>query len=182
MRIYSTPLLLLTCQPLAGSLRAPLPLAGSLRAPLPVLRPQVATSRAAPLMVSGVPVSRLPSWGSFLQQLLPAKPAARIRSAAASDAPELAQLCTNCFFGTHSLNDGPVIFAQRLQIYQRVLAQITRRLKLEDGRECLFLVAEDEQSGRISGCVDLAVHLFDRDRQLFELTIDEMPPIGPYAW
>ena len=63
-----------------------------------------------------------------------------------------------------------------------LLAQITRRLKLEDGRECLFLVAEDEQSGRISGCVDLAVHLFDRDRQLFELTIDEMPPIGPYAW
>ena len=76
-----------------------------------------------------------------------------IRSAQASDAVGLAQLCTDCFFGTHKFDDGPLIFLQRLQIYSRVFLQVSRRLAIDEGRECRLLVAADETSGAVRACV-----------------------------
>jgi GNAT superfamily N-acetyltransferase len=98
-----------------------------------------------------------------------------IRGATRSDALPLAQLCTNCFFGPHELLDGPIVFVQRAMIYGRVLNQITRRLAIEEGRECRLLVAADKATGAVTACVDVAIHLYDRDLRRFELLIDEMP-------
>ena len=51
-----------------------------------------------------------------------------------------------------------------------------RRVGFEDeDRECRLVVAEDARSGQICGCLDLAVHLYDRDQQRFFLTVDRMP-------
>eukprot|EP00900_Chrysochromulina_parva_P024784 jgi/Chrpa1/693/Chrysochromulina_OHIO_Genome00009334-RA len=107
-----------------------------------------------------------------------------IRGASATDLPALANLCTDAFFGTHTFGDGPVIFAQRSAIYAKVFAQLARRIGIEDGREARLLVAVDPSTGALRGCVDLAVHLFDRLEQRFELTIDEMPENGRkrYSW
>ena len=107
-----------------------------------------------------------------------------IRGASATDLPALANLCTDAFFGTHTFGDGPVIFAQRFAIYAKVFAQLSRRIGIENGREARLLVAVDPSTGALRGCVDLAVHLFDRLEQRFELTIDEMPENGRkrYSW
>ena len=110
----------------------------------------------------------------------------KLRAVDESDVNELAVLCTDSFFGTHVLSDGPVIFMQRLQILLKVRAQLARRVGFEgDDRECRLVVAEDARSGRICGCLDLAVHLYDRDQERFYLTIDQMPetpggPLGPF--
>jgi ribosomal protein S18 acetylase RimI-like enzyme len=98
-----------------------------------------------------------------------------IRGATTRDALSLARLCTDCFFGAHEIRDGPVIFCQRALIYARVLNQVMRRLAIEEGRECKLLVAEDKDSGAVTACVDVAIHLFDRDLSRFELMIDQMP-------
>ena len=116
-----------------------------------------------------------------------------LRAVEESDVNELAVLCTDSFFGTHELADGPIIFMQRLQILIRVRKQLARRIGFEgDDRECRLVVAEDAASGRIVGCLDLAVHLYDRDQERFYLTVELMPetpggPLGPfernkYAW
>ena len=105
---------------------------------------------------------------------LPVDTPATIRGATASDAQRLAELCTDAFYGSHSFEDGPVIFAQRAQIYQRVEAQIRRRIAIEKGRECRLLVAATA-SGELCGCCDIAVHLFDRRETRFELMVDQMP-------
>ena len=100
----------------------------------------------------------------------------KIRAVEESDLDELSVLCTDSFFGTHTLTDGPVIFLQRLLILLRVRKQLARRISFEDDdRECRLVIAEDVRSGQISGCLDLAVHLYDRDQQRFFLTVDEMP-------
>ena len=91
-----------------------------------------------------------------------------IRGVSAEDAPQIAELCTDAFFGAHTFSDGPIIFVQRSALYVKVLSQIRRRIRFEDGRECKFLVATDKRSGAIRGCVDLAVHLFDRRQHRFE--------------
>ena len=117
----------------------------------------------------------------------------KLRAVEESDVNELAVLCTDSFFGTHELADGPIIFMQRLQILIRVRKQLARRIGFEgDDRECRLVVAEDAASGRIVGCLDLAVHLYDRDQERFYLTVELMPetpggPLGPfernkYAW
>jgi len=107
---------------------------------------------------------------------------ATIRRATVSDAQRLAELCTDAFYGSHSFADGPVIFAQRAQIYQRVEAQIRRRIAIEKGRECRLLVAATA-SGELCGCCDIAVHLFDRRETRFELMVDQMPNDHQrYAW
>lgn len=100
-----------------------------------------------------------------------------LRPARPSDALDLARLCTDTFFGTHQLREGPVIFAQRLFIWTKVLRQVTRRLSIEgEGRECNLLVAVDRAgSGEVMACCDVAVHLFDRELQRFELMQDEFP-------
>jgi len=107
-----------------------------------------------------------------------------IRGALPADLPALANLCTDSFFGTHAFGDGPVIFTQRAAIYAKVFAQLSRRIRIQEGRECRLLVAVDSKTGVLRGCIDLAVHLFDRREQRFELTCDEMPaePQGRYAW
>ena len=116
-----------------------------------------------------------------------------LRAAERSDVDELATLCTDSFFGTHELADGPIIFMQRLMILMRVRKQLARRVGFEEeDRECRLFVAEDERSGRLIGCLDLAVHVYDRDQQRFYLTVDTLPPtpggpLGPferskYAW
>ena len=88
-----------------------------------------------------------------------------VRPVRRSDTDALAELCTNSFFGEHTFADGPLIFLQRLQILLRVRMQISRRIGLEgDDRECLLVVAEDVQSGQVCGCLDLAVHLYDREQ------------------
>lgn len=103
-----------------------------------------------------------------------------IRGVEQRDRDQLADICTDSFFGTHTFADGPVIFVQRLLILMRVRMQLTRRIGFEtDDRECRLFVAEDENSGRICGLLDLAVHLYDRDQQRFWLTIDEMPKSNP---
>ena len=67
---------------------------------------------------------------------------------------------------------------------RKVFAQLSRRIGIENGREARLLVAVDPSTGALRGCVDLAVHLFDRLEQRFELTIDEMPENGRkrYSW
>lgn len=118
----------------------------------------------------------------------------RLRAVERSDVNELATLCTDSFFGTHELADGPIIFVQRLLILMRVRKQLARRVGFEEeeDRECRLVVAEDVRSGRLIGCLDLAVHVYDRDQQRFYLQVDTMPPtpggpLGPferskYAW
>ena len=107
-----------------------------------------------------------------------------IRGVSAADAHAIAELCTDSFFGAHTFSDGPVIFVQRSALYLKVLAQIRRRIRFEDGRECKFLVAADRRSGAIAGCVDLAVHLFNRPQHRFELTMDAKPAGAErsYSW
>lgn len=99
-----------------------------------------------------------------------------VRRAQKTDALDLARLCTDSFFGTHAAADGPIIFLQRTVIWGRVLRQVLRRLSIEgEGRECRLIVATDASSGGVRACVDVATHLFDTQRQRFELLIDEMP-------
>ena len=105
-----------------------------------------------------------------------------MRRARFEDSTELAEICTEVFFGSHSFTDGPVIYLQRAQIKAKVLAQLQRRLFEDDGRECQLLVAEDRLSRRICGCVDLAIHLYDELDQRLELTLDQMPLTGVYSW
>jgi len=100
-----------------------------------------------------------------------------IRPARASDRHDIATLCTDCFFGAHHWSDGPVIFLQRVQIFLQVLRQVTGRLAIADDRECRLLVATDLRTGELLACVDIAVHLFDRHNQRFELATEE-PPIS----
>ena len=101
----------------------------------------------------------------------------RLRAVEMSDVDELATLCTDSFYGTHELADGPIIFIQRLLILMRVRKQLARRVGFEEeDRECRLFVAEDERSGRLIGCLDLAVHVYDRDQQRFYLQVDTMPP------
>lgn len=115
-------------------------------------------------------------------------PKIAVRAVEQSDCDQLARICTDSFFGTHSFTDGPVIFLQRLLILLRVRQQLTRRIGFEsDDRECRMVVAEDTASGRVCGVLDLAVHLYDRDQQRFWLTIDSMPDANPlernrWAW
>jgi|TARA_B100000524_G_scaffold241738_1_gene129288 ribosomal protein S18 acetylase RimI-like enzyme len=108
-----------------------------------------------------------------------------IRPARRADALQLADLCTDSFYGTHALQDGPIIFLQRLKLFVGVYYQVSRRLGFEtDGeRECRLFVAQTDE-GRVCGCADLAVHLFDGSAQRFRLEIDEMPEggEGQYRW
>ena len=85
-----------------------------------------------------------------------------IRRATPADTLAISNLCTDSFFGTHELSDGPVIFAQRALIFAKVVAQISRRIRIEDGRECRLMVAEQRDTRAMVGCIDLAVHLFDK--------------------
>ncbi|KAL1529286.1 hypothetical protein AB1Y20_000240 [Prymnesium parvum] len=106
-----------------------------------------------------------------------------VRRACPDDAKPLAQLCTDAFFGSHTFFDGPIIFLQRAQIFSRVLMQVSRRISIEDGRECRLLVATDSNNGDLCGCIDLAVHLYNEHEKRFELTVDEMPGRrGTYSW
>lgn len=116
-----------------------------------------------------------------------AAPTVSVRRAVNADLPALADLCTNSFFGTHAFGEGPVIFTQRAAIYAKVFSQLARRIRIEDGRECRLMVAVDttaDNAGEIRGCIDLAVHLFDKREERFRLTLDEMPEEGRkrYSW
>lgn len=100
-----------------------------------------------------------------------------VRPARRDDAFTLAELCTDTFFGSHKLSDGPIIFLQRLFIWTKVLRQVMRRLAIEeDGRECRLLVAVDGAGeGEVRACCDIAIHLFDKELKRFELMVDEFP-------
>jgi hypothetical protein len=154
-----------------------------------------------PVMALPLQLPKPLDFSSFLSEAASSSPLAasrsrsefKLRAVEDSDVNELAVLCTDSFFGTHELADGPIIFMQRLQILLRVRKQLARRIGFEDDdRECRLVVAEDARSGRIVGCLDLAVHLYDRDQERFYLTIEVMPetpggPLGPfernkYAW
>ena len=152
----------------------------------PLATPLVA-SRSTPLVASASVSS---PWLVPLQNALLPKPkedvSIVVRKATAGDALDLARLCTDCFFGEHKASDGPIIFVQRSVIYSRVLQQVLRRISIDEGRECMLLVAADAKSGRVNACVDVAIHLFDKELQRFELMIDEMPygreARRRYAW
>jgi len=163
----------------------------------PVLRASSQTARSSTLqmqessaVVLAPPAASLPSLqplGSSLapaRTLRPPQPTADVivRGARTGDLPALAQLCTDAFYGEHALQDGPVIFLQRLVILARVRRQVKRRLSFEDGRECRVLVAEERESGELRGCVDLAVHAYDRLEQCFLLTEEELPADARYCW
>ena len=91
-----------------------------------------------------------------------------VRQARPGDVLGLAQLCTDSFFGTHVPADGPIIFLQRAYTWAKVVRQVSRRLAIEEeGRECRLLVAVD--GAEVQGCCDVAIHLYDRDAQRFEL-------------
>lgn len=150
---------------------------------LPLYRP--AALSMAPQPVMSFQLGLLPSMAGLSKQQ---KRAAAIRRVEPEDRDELAELCTDCFFGEHEFAEGPVIYLQRQQTLQRVRSQMGRRINFEapeaDDRECRLLVAEDKESGEITGCLDLAVHLWDRTQQRFWLTIDTMPEEerGRYVW
>ena len=143
-------------------------------------RPPAQHPRAAPALLSAT--TTVSPWLVPLQNVAALTGAAHtpadvvIRSATPQDALALSKLCTDCFFGTHTATDGPIIFLQRSLIWSRVFRQVLRRLAIEeDGRECRLVVAADKTTGTVEACVDVAIHLFDRDLQRFELMIDEMP-------
>lgn len=144
------------------------------------LAPQLSRGALAPVPRTTAPFSLL--------GLLPSDGAAgmggvTIRTACAEDAEQLATLCTDVFFGTHTFIDGPIIFFQRSRIFKRVLAQVTRRIQFENQRECQLLVAIDPSTGEVCGCADLAVHLYNEREKCFELTVDELPKgRGTYSW
>ena len=147
-------------------------------------RVKACTRVAAPVTRAAAPVAlfgslRMPE---TFGDAITAPPPVSIRSARVGDAKQLALLCTDSFFGSHQLTDGPIIFLQRSQIYSRVLTQISRRVCLKDERECRLLVATDS-NGDVCGCVDLAVHLYNELERRFELSVDEMPyGRGTYSW
>mmetsp|Transcript_380 Transcript_380/g.962 ORF Transcript_380/g.962 Transcript_380/m.962 type:complete len:293 (+) Transcript_380:61-939(+) len=190
------PLLLWLLLPTSDAFRQPLPLRLSAAAaypcdaapaqPLPPLarRPlALVSSQRARVPVALFGSLRLPETFPDAAASSTAAPDITVRGARMDDAVPLASLCTDAFFGTHRFVEGPIIFIQRAQIYSRVLMQVSRRLRLEDGRECRLLVATDGESGAVCGCVDLAVHLFNERERRFELTIDEMPTgRGTYSW
>lgn len=133
-------------------------------------------ARAPPVMVMRLPFPSAPKSSA---------PGVEIRAVTPEDRNALADLCTDSFFGEHTFTDGPFIFLQRLQILLTVRSQLERRIGFEgDDRECRFIVAEDTETGRICGCLDMAVHLWDREERRFWLTLDEMPEIerGRFVW
>merc|ERR1712087_620950 len=98
-----------------------------------------------------------------------------IRAVFSHDMWPLAQLCTDCFYGEHTLQDGPVIFMQRVAALVKILLQVRTRIGYEDDRECKMLLAMAEQE--LCGCVDLAVHLYDkRERKMNLLQKARRPP------
>lgn len=107
-----------------------------------------------------------------------------IRAVTIDDVPSLANLCADALYGeAELLRDGPIICAQRQKIVQGMKRNFARRVGFEsnpdygvgDEQEIKFFVAEDEPSGKICGCLDMAVHLFDKRAGAFDLEIDEMP-------
>ena len=127
---------------------------------------------ASPPKMSLLPAMPVPLLRPLSRTL--AEPEVEIRGVTRGDAFAIAELCTDCFYGAHTFADGPVIFLQRSQLLLRVYRQILRRIGIEEGRECKFLVACDP-TGAICGCADLGVHLFDRTSGRFELAMDVMP-------
>lgn len=105
-----------------------------------------------------------------------------LRPAQPSDAVALANLCTDAFYGEHTMADGPIKFVQRSLVLAKVFSQVSRRLSFEGKRECRLLVASDARGGPVRGCIDLAVHLFDSREKKFELMRDEMPGDNKYCW
>ena len=116
------------------------------------------------------------------QRYPPVVAAISIRGVEADDVTALADLTTDALYGEASMAaDGPVIFLQRQQIRQMQQRKLERRLRFEDESECKFFVAED--SDTVIGCLDLAVHLFDKSALKFELEVDTMPEDGgDYCW
>jgi len=107
-----------------------------------------------------------------------------IRAVTIDDVPSLANLCADALYGeAELLRDGPIICAQRQKIVQGMKRNFARRVGFEsnpdygvgDEQEIKFFVAEDEPSGKICGCLDMAVHLFNKRAGAFDLEIDEMP-------
>lgn len=112
-------------------------------------------------------------------------PFLQIQAAEEQDAWAVSCLCTDSFFGTHELSDGPVIWAQRASVLTRVLGQIRRRVAMGEGRECRLMVGTDSESGEVRACCDIAIHLFDTRYQRFELMTDEVPADAErdrYVW
>jgi ribosomal protein S18 acetylase RimI-like enzyme len=105
-----------------------------------------------------------------------------LRPAQPSDAYALANLCTDSFYGEHTMADGPIKFVQRSLVLAKVFSQVSRRLSFEGKRECRLLVASDARGGPVRGCIDLAVHLFNSREAKFELMRDEMPGDSNYGW
>mmetsp|Transcript_18076 Transcript_18076/g.46212 ORF Transcript_18076/g.46212 Transcript_18076/m.46212 type:complete len:248 (-) Transcript_18076:72-815(-) len=116
-----------------------------------------------------------------------------IRSAIPEDIRSLANLCADALYGEASLlSDGPIVCAQHLNVVQGMKANFARRIAFEsdpeygigDDQEVKFFIAEDASSGEICGCLDMAIHLFDKQAGAFELDIDEMPedPALQYRW
>ena len=109
-----------------------------------------------------------------------------LRPAQPGDALDLARLCTDTFYGAHHIQAGPIIFMQRLFIWTKVLRQVTRRLAIEgEERECKLLVAANSD-GQVKACCDVAIHLFDKELNRFELMQDEFPKgkgaVRRFAW
>lgn len=116
-----------------------------------------------------------------------------IRSVTDDDVQPLANLCADALYGeAELLKDGPIIWLQRKRIVRGMRSAFTRRIGFEsnpeygvgDDQELKFFIAEDESSGEICGCLDMAIHLFDASARAFELEEDEMPedPELRYRW
>lgn len=109
--------------------------------------------------------------------------AVTVRPVTEEDVDGLANLCTDAlYFEADLKSDGLVVCLQRQMILQQQRRNLARRIKFEGASECRFFVAED--SGRICGCLDMAVHLFDNNASQFELTASAMPEGGDqlYRW
>jgi len=88
-----------------------------------------------------------------------------LRPSQPSDAVPLANLCTDSFYGEHTLADGPIKFAQRFAVLAKVLSQVSRRLSFEGKRECRLLVATDVRGGPVLGCIGESRAQTDRARE-----------------
>lgn len=106
-----------------------------------------------------------------------------IRDAAWPDVKHLANLCTDTFYGTHNIKNGPVIYLQRKRVLARVKQQIGARIEEASMCERRLLVAESTSRVPV-GMVDIAVHLYDTYTERFELQATEIPAGGDYrfAW
>ena len=148
---------------------------GELLAPLVVMRSPSRSLLQLLLLHAGLCICRcyVAHTGHVLQHLeqphirmQPVQSRLRIHRAGSGDyllCRRLAQLAVSAFYGEHQFMDGPLAYAQRAVIFDECEQDLSRRLRfyaeaMDRGLPHVgaVMVAEDEESGYISGFAECA--------------------------